>query len=63
MIYERPPIELLNGLGEGKNSVFVKSRNPNMVSAKKRLQAPPPPQKTTLLKSFRQRCQKNGGLP
>ncbi len=63
MSYEPLSIESLNGLGQGKNSNFVKSRDPNMVSAGKRPQALPPSQKTMPLKSFRQRCQKNRGLP
>jgi hypothetical protein len=57
MTYERLAIEsrkprVTECLGGSENGVFVKSRNPNMVSTKEPPQARLPSQKTMLLKEI-----------
>jgi hypothetical protein len=44
--------QVIEPLAEDENRVFVKSRNPNMVSTKKPPQAQPPSQKTMPLKEI-----------
>ena len=46
------PFLVIERLAEDENRVFVKSRNPNMVSTKKAPQARPPSRETTSLKKI-----------
>jgi hypothetical protein len=45
-------VQVIESLGGGENRVFVKSRNPNMVSTKEPPQARPPSQRTIPLKEI-----------